>query len=355
MRICYFGMARPNYPRHRVITRGLRQLGVDVVECFVSHRLSGYQPRSALWAEYAKLDGKFDALLVAEFNHAVLPQAWHIARKHNLPLVYDFLISLYDSIASDRMQASPLSPRSLMMWGLDWLATRLPAKVLVDTSAHRDFYTRAFRANPAKFVVVPLGFEDDIFTFVPPRVADGDFRIIFYSTFIPSHGADVIARAAALVTGADPAVHFTLLGSGQTLEETKALVKALQARNVDFRPRVDSTELPALIGGSDVTLGVFGSNEKANRAIPNKLYQGLAVGRAAITADTAPAREFFSPGEHLLMCQRGSPEALAEAISLLKKDSQLRARLAEQGHRHVVENYSPLPIARRVLGALETV
>ncbi|MEK7783932.1 MAG: glycosyltransferase [Chloroflexota bacterium] len=348
-------MARPSYPRHRVIARGLRQLGVDVVECFVSHRLSGYQLRAALWAEYARLDGKFDALLAAEFNHAALPQAWYLARKHKLPLVYDFLISLYDSIASDRMQSPPLSPRSLIMWGLDWLATRLPARVLVDTSAHRDFYAQAFRAHPAKFVVVPLGFEDDIFTFAPPRLPDGSFRVLFYSTFIPSHGADVIARAAALVTRADPAVHFTLIGTGQTLEETKALVNALQARNVNFKPRVDSTELQALISGSDVTLGVFGTNQKANRAIPNKLYQGLAVGRAAITADTVPAREFFSPGEHLLMCQPGSPEALAESISLLKKDSQLRARLAEQGHRHVVENYSPVPIARRVLGALEAV
>ncbi|MBI3244038.1 MAG: glycosyltransferase [Chloroflexi bacterium] len=346
-------MARPSYPRHRVIARGLRQLGVDVVECFVSHRLSGYQLRSALWTEFAKLNGKFDALLVAEFNHAVLPQAWYLARKHKLPLVYDFLISLYDSIASDRMQASPLSPRSLMMWGLDWLATRLPARILVDTSAHCDFYAQAFRANPAKFVVVPLGFEDDIFTLAPPRLPDDKFRILFYSTFIPSHGADVIARAASIVTSADPTIHFTLLGAGQTLQETKNLIKTLQIGNVNFMPPVSAAELPALIGGADITLGVFGNNEKANRAIPNKLYQGLAVGRAAITANTAPAREFFSSGQHVLMCEPGSPESLAESILLLRHNSELRARLAKQGHRHAVENYSPVPIARRVLGALE--
>ena len=70
MRVCYFGLRRPHYPRHQVISRGLRRLGVEIAECFVSHRLKGRQLQLALWAEFAKTEGAFDALLVAEFNHS---------------------------------------------------------------------------------------------------------------------------------------------------------------------------------------------------------------------------------------------------------------------------------------------
>ncbi len=353
MRICYLGMARPTYSRHRIISRGLRQLGVEVIECFVSPHLRGLDLQRALWQAYAELNGRFEALLVAEFNHTILPMTGYLARRQRLPVLYDFLVSLYDSGVEDRAQVTALSPKGLALWSLDWLATRLPTKILVDTSAHRDFYVRRFQARGDKFVVVPLGFEDDIFTAAPPRSAQPDFHILFYSSFIQSHGAEVIVRAAHLIDRTDPGIRFTLIGEGQTLPENKKLAAALQVRNLTFLPPVNIKELPAWIASADLTLGVFGSNQKASRAIPNKLYQGLAVGRPVITGDTLPAREFFTPGEHLWLCPVGSPEALAEAILSLKHDSQLRYRLSEQGRRCVVEKYSPLPIGRIVLEAIK--
>ena len=38
------------------------------------------------------------------------------------------------------------------------------------------------------------------------------------------------------------------------------------------------------LASADAILGIFGTSDKALRVIPNKVYQGLAVGRAVLTA-----------------------------------------------------------------------
>ena len=67
-------------------------------------------------------------------------------------------------------------------------------------------------------------------------------------------------------------------------------------------------------------LGVFGRTAKAKRVVPNKVYQGLAMARPVITADSPAVREFFAPGEHLHTVPAGDPEALADAVVELAED-----------------------------------
>jgi glycosyltransferase involved in cell wall biosynthesis len=351
MRVCYFGQARADYPRHRVISRGLRRLGVEVVECFVSHRLDQRDAQRALQAAFAQLEGRFDALLVAEFNHPHLLFAQSLARFHRLPIVYDFFVSLYDSTVNDRGQVKAFSPRALQLWLLDFLAAQIPDHVLVDTASHRRYYAQLCGLNVNKCTVVPVGFDDEVFTPAPPPPPSDNLRILFYGSFIPLHGADVIVRAAQLAAQTEPALHLTLIGDGQTLESVKA--EAAQATNITFLPPVPFAELPTWIANSDVVLGIFGNTQKTQRVVPNKLYQGLAVGRPLISGDTPAVREFFSPGDHLLTVPVGSPQALFESLIQLKQDPSLRLRLAEQGHRQVIDKYSPTPIGQVVLTALQ--
>jgi glycosyltransferase involved in cell wall biosynthesis len=100
-----------------------------------------------------------------------------------------------------------------------------------------------------------------------------------------------------------------------------------------------------------VLLGIFGTTEKAARVVPHKLYQGLALGRPLITADTPAVRDFFTPGEHLLTVPAGEPAALAEAVLRLRTDRGLRRQLAAGGARFVHARFRPEAVALEFLRA----
>jgi glycosyltransferase involved in cell wall biosynthesis len=83
---------------------------------------------------------------------------------------------------------------------------------------------------------------------------------------------------------------------------------------------------------ADVCLGIFGTSAKAQRVIPNKVYDALACARPVITADTPAIRELLQPDDQVIVCPPGDPESLADAIALMHADGALRSSIASRGH-----------------------
>jgi glycosyltransferase involved in cell wall biosynthesis len=97
---------------------------------------------------------------------------------------------------------------------------------------------------------------------------------------------------------------------------------------------------------SHVCLGVFGTSGKAQRVIPNKVFDALATARPALTADTEGVREVLVHGDNAYLCPPGDPGALAEAITALKCDEELRNRIAQRGHELFRERFSIAALSR---------
>ena len=55
------------------------------------------------------------------------------------------------------------------------------------------------------------------------------------------------------------------------------------------------------------------------------------MAKAVISGDSDAVRQDFKHGEHLFLCERANPNALAKAILALKEDPVLLAHLAERG------------------------
>ena len=104
---------------------------------------------------------------------------------------------------------------------------------------------------------------------------------------------------------------------------------------------------------ADICLGIFGDTHKAQRGIPIKVYEALAMKKPVITGDSPAAREVFQPKVNAVLCPMANPEALAESILLLKKDKKLRQKIAEQGFRFYHHLFSSRIIAEEFRKALE--
>lgn len=348
--IVFFGGYDPDYPRNAIIRKGLERLGVSVRSC------RSYGARKAIF-RYPLLLARFAAtclggrspLFVPDFRHKDVPLAWMLARLTRRKLIFDPLVSRYETRVLDRGDAEEGSAQAKYNWNIDRITMRMSDMVLADTDAHAQFYIREFDVDEKKVKTLYLGYDDTVFGVLPGREPDGFFRILFYGSFLPLHGTEVIVEAARLL---DDGFRFRIVGSGQTMDEFRARAEGIDSDKIELSGNVPEADLPGLISGADVVLGVFGTTPKTKMVIPNKVYQAMACGRPVLTADTPAVREIFTPEEDIVCVPPGDAVLLAAQLKRLRDDRALTASIADKGGRLVREQYNPEKVAGRLLGLL---
>lgn len=371
LRVCYFGTYRMNYARNSIMKKRLRYQGVDVIECHarlwtgiedrVDKASGGWRSWSFLrriartyrdlLAEYRKV-GEYDIMILGypgQFDAYLGRLLTWLRRK---PLVLDVLMSLH-LVATERElhSVSPFTSR-LIYWA-EAGAYRLPDLLIMDTPAYVDYLEDTYGIAPERFQLLPLGADDQIYHPLPqsPRVDPDVMKVTFYGTFIPLHGIEYVVRAAHLLRH-ETGIEFELIGRGPEKPRIVDLVKRLELDDVCFTEWIPKEELAAYIASTDICLGVFGTTRQSLCTIQNKIYECLAMRKPLITGDAELMRATFRHGEHLYLCERANPEALADAIITLKEDTGLRERLAESGYRCFKANYTIERTSARLLDYL---
>ena len=278
-----------------------------------------------------------DAVIVGYPGHLDVPVARLRARGR--PLVFNPLVSLSDTLVSDRRRFKPGSPPARLLERVDRLAFDTADVLVADTDADRRFFEHLTRTDVE---VCFVGAEERLFTagWSPPA----QFDVLFVGKLIPLQGVDVVLEAARRV----PELRFRLAGSGQ-------LEPLLRHRpdNVEHRPWIPYEELPGALRQTGCALGIFGTSPKAQRVIPNKAFQALASAAPLVTADTPAARELLVDEESALLVPPGDPGALAAAIRRLAAEPALAARLSSGGRSAYERGASEDVLGKRWRGVLD--
>lgn len=348
MRVCYFGAYPSYYPRHRVIIKGLRQHGVDVIEVRDSSKIYLRYPR--LLKKYSGVNS-YDVMIAGELSHYVMPLAIMLKGIARRPLISDPFTSLYDTNI-DRGFHPENSFVSKCYFYFDKYSDRFSDIILQCTYQDIAYYHNTFGIEKRKLRRVFVGAEDDIFYPRPNVRNDTAFEVLFYGGYIPAHGIEYIIKAAKLLER-HRNIRFHIIGTGQTQESIRELCKRLKIVNVRFTDWVDYTDLPIYISNSDVCLGIFGASYKASRVIPTKAYQAIAMKKPLITGDSPAARELFSNMNNAILCETANPRALADSILMLRDNRELREVIAENGYDLFKERLTPGAIGLAVKDILE--
>jgi len=272
-----------------------------------------------------------------------------IARLRRIPSTLDIFISLYDTVVLDRGLHGKRSPQALATRTLDTIACWSVRRVVVDTPEHAAFFASFTHRAPERFSVLWVGADESLYR---PAPDPGDAApILWYLTYIPLHGFDTVARAAAVLEQSEPGRTLRLVGDGQERPAAEATAKELGLHNLEFVASVPERELPDEIAHASVCLGVFGISDKAARVVPNKVFQCAAAGRAIVTAATPAIRTAF--GDALVTVPVGDPAALADALRSLHGEARLQA--GARAREVFAERFSDAALAcdlERALGAL---
>lgn len=357
LRVCYFGSyARGEfYPRNTVLISALRHAGADVVECheplFSSADDKIRMSRSLLTTlrfavlllvKYCRLAWKYvrlpacDVVVVGYGGLGDVPLARMLTLFRRRPIVYDALVSYYDTVVCDRQLCRPTSLKARLLWRYDRLMCRLADLVLLDTPAHVQYFSREFGLSPAHCISVAVGCDKE--RLVEPRASEDtekSFEVLFWGTFIPLHGLETIVTAAQQLRHHDR-IRFTIIGGGQSEQNIRELAAHVPTPHLNFLPMVSSQELMRRVARASLCLGIFGTTEKAQRVIPCKVYDALCAGAPIVTGDTGAIRELLTHGDSAWLVPCGNADALAQAILMLSSDSVLRDRLAA-GARNTYE------------------
>lgn len=370
MKICYFGTYDRKRPRNRIVIQGLKENGIEVIECHFSiwgniedkSQIKSPARKLAVFIRFLLswivLSVKYlflkphQAVVVGYFGHLDMLPAKLLCILKNRPLYFNAFLSLYDTMVEDRKVLHANSLLARVCFYLDKISCQLADRVFLDTKQQIDYFVQKFKLNRAKFDRLFVGAETDIFY---PRkmtitTVDDNFKVLFYGQFIPLQGVEFIVEAARLLK--DEAIKFTIIGRGQEYEKIFTLAKELQLNNISWIDWVVYNDLPEYIAESDICLGIFGSTEKARRVIPNKAFQAIAMGKTLITGDSAAARELFINGESAALCKMANPSAIAESIIQLKKEAGLRNKISKHGYELFKAKCTPRIIGQELLNCL---
>ncbi len=368
MRLVYWGTYDLGKPRNRILMRGLRENGVQVVEC---HKdiWSQIEDKSqivgkARWAglflrwvlSYPMLVLRYcclprhDAVVIGYMGQLDVLVLWPFARIRGVPIIWDFLMSLYLATVVDRKLFGPRHPLAVLLYVWEWLAFRAADLSIVVTKAGACKLKKLYRLQTNRVVSVFIGVEPECFPGRPtpdnPPGPQDPIKVLFYGTFIPLHGVETIIQAALMM--ADQPVDWTLIGKGQEAPKIRCLLKNQPIQRLTWIEWVPYTDLAKWIHRADICLGMFGSSERADLVIGNKIFQIVASGTPLITRDSTAIREFLEPEmPGIFLVPPSDPGALVKAIQQYRRQ---RSSLCQQRlHRKLLEKILPCEIGREVM------
>lgn len=229
-------------------------------------------------------------------------------------LIYDHMMSPYDSLVNEYRSIKSGSILERLIFFYEKITLSNPDLVLTDTEEHKKYFQTLFEVDSKKIVALPVGADEKYFS--PIRDTSGStksdiFELLFYGSFLPLHGVDIILDAAIKLNQLP--IHFTLIGGTQG-NYYYQLLKQHPFNNITHIDWVEFEQLPKFISSADIGLcGPFGNTGQAHRVVSAKTMQFMAMAKPVIIGEISS--DFgFKDKLNCLMVNQGNSKALAETI-----------------------------------------
>lgn len=165
----------------------------------------------------------------------------------------------------------------------------------------------------------------------------------------PLKGHDELMDAAPEIVRCIPRVRFFLVGDGILYDHLRDRARRLGILdNFVFAGLIDRERIPEMLSAMDVLVHTS-LREGLARALP----QALAMARPCVSFDIDGAPEVVIPDETGYLVSPGDSAGLAQAISRLLADPELRLQMGEAGRRRVDPGFRAETMVREIASVYE--
>jgi glycosyltransferase involved in cell wall biosynthesis len=185
--------------------------------------------------------------------------------------------------------------------------------------------------------VVPFGVDLDRFAPRPERHAPLVLGTV--KALAPKYGIDTLIEAFALVRARmGGRVRLRIVGDGPERAALMALAERIGAGgSVDFAGPVPHARVPEELGRFDVYAALSRADSESFGVA---VIEASACGLPVVVSNAGGLPEVVADGRTGFVVPREDPRAAAERIVQLLNDEGLRARMGQEGRRHVEQRYS---------------
>lgn len=272
------------------------------------------------------------------------------------PLIFDAFMSPSDALLSEGKAGVFGRIAGILVYPLEWLCLHLSARCLTDTVLHRQFIARRFSVAEHKMDVVYVGaVSAEAHPEKPGKTAHKPLSVLFYGTFLPLHGMDVLLRACKRLEGKP--IEFRIIGgTGKALAGFQSLLAELQPGNVVHDTWVDFEELQSrVIPSADLCLGgPFGGTPQALRVITGKAFQFLAQSKPTVIGKVDEPIAFVDR-KNCLLVKQADPASLAEAFEWALEHRDELPAIGANGRKLFEQQFSLDALAAQLEPALRAV
>jgi len=272
-------------------------------------------------------------------------------------LIFDELMSPFDSLVHERKRLAPTSFLSSFLFLLERGMLRASNLSITDTPENRNYYCQLFDLKQKQMAHVHVGADESMFKKKLHTKAPKSrpLQVLFYGSFLPLHGIDVILEAAFRLR--NEKIQFQIIGGNkQELKHYGLDIQGLGLSNIQHDRWLPYEKIPVRVAEADLCLaGSFGKTGQAARVITGKTFQALSVGTTCLVP-CEYARWGFLDRQNCVMSSSGtgktSAEALTEAILWCRCNQASLPEIGRAGHRFYENFFSTAALAENLIPLL---
>jgi len=201
---------------------------------------------------------------------------------------------------------------------------------------------RRLRLGNRRIEVIPNPVDTSFFYPRPAEMKD-DGLILFVGAVSERKGVRQLIQAMPSIVDSVATAHLLIVGFDSRDPETgtsftarlRGLVPPALDGHITFQGAVDHSELPEIVARAQIC--VYPSHMEN---MPISWLEGMATGNAIVASNTGPGSEIVEDGVSGVLCDPHDPASIAEKVTQLLKDPDLRCSLGEQARKRVVEHFS---------------
>lgn len=180
---------------------------------------------------------------------------------------------------------------------------------------------------------------------------DGSCLALYAGLHGIAQGLPQLLAAASALEGERAPMDMVFIGDGPVKHDLQREAAARRLERVRFLDARPPAALPPLLASADILLVPLGMSIPG--AVPSKLYEAMASGRAVVLVATGEAAAIVREHDAGLVVDPGDVAGLAAALRTLRDDPVRRRTLGENGRRAAVQFFDRSRIAARFIDTLE--